>query len=120
MGKASSVIRKILGIWGFVAKLISSTLMSLFGVAVTIMGFMNETGFFSAYHYNPLRPNNGDVYTNIHNAITDMHYDLISVGWGMENALSYLYILGGILMVIVGGYWFACALSSFAKKDIFS
>ena len=96
-------------------KIVSSALICLLGLIIAVLGLTDSIGGYYSGRYTSYESYGGDAYTGIQNAAADTAVNVNYLGDSISYCIGQAYILGGILIALVGLYLLGCNLNLTAK-----
>ena len=90
-----------------IIKLVCSALICLLGLVMLVQGLFDGTPkYYGSYVED--QTYGGDAYTGIQNAVGDTANNVKNAGVFLSETIEKAYLFGGLLMMAVGAYLFAC------------
>ena len=103
----------------FILKIVSTGLLFVCGLFIMLLGVQGKGG--DAYIYTSAHASyeyyGGDAYTGIQHAAADTANNVASIGGFLSQAIDNIYLWGGVILMVISIYLFACALATVANDN---
>ena len=103
----------------FVMKIVCASLIFVIGALLVIFGLTDSTGYSYYGSYVESKYYGGDAYTGIQQAAASTANRVTELGDEIGKAICSAYSWTGLLLMVVGVYVLACALSTAEPKKTY-